>query len=42
MANSNLRISSVCLKAVDAERPRLNDIRTINIFDFHYYARGLI
>ena len=35
-------ISSVCLKAVGAELPCANVTCTINIFDFHYYARGLI
>jgi hypothetical protein len=34
MAVINLRISSVCLKAVGAEQPRLNEIRMINIFDY--------
>jgi hypothetical protein len=42
MSVINLRISSVCLKAVVAERPRLNDIRMINIFDLLYFVRGLI
>ena len=34
MAVINLRMSSVFLKVVGAERPRAKDIRTINIFDF--------
>jgi hypothetical protein len=34
MAVINLRMSSVFLKLVGAERPRGKDIRTINIFDF--------
>ncbi len=34
MAVIDLRMYSVCLKAVGAERPRTIDIHSINILDF--------
>ncbi len=37
MAVINLRISRVRLKAIGAERPRANDICTINILDFSLF-----
>jgi hypothetical protein len=34
----NLRMSSVLLKVVGAERPRGKDIRIINFFDFSLFT----